>query len=432
MWLAKKNGGIKMVSLQYISKIAYRNIYRNIRRTALCIVAIAVAVFFIVVMMGLLTGMVGNGFDTIKLYETGDLNIVDREQKIKEGLKTVLYPIEFDSITADEFVDEIRKINNVKEVEKRISVYCTFKDSNVKNGVIWGINVEDEFKHKSFNLATRTNKLVEGRFPEMGANECAIGMSMAKKMGIGLGDKITYKMISNTLSDKFMAPEIVGIFDFDYYEVNKNYIIVPIDRLEKVLNLNDMAQSIIIYLKNEGELDKTRAEIEALVKKYDPDDNLLVRSWKENYLYSFMQIAIVSYGVIFAVFLIVASFLIVNTITMVIHERIKEIGMMGSLGMSRGEIVLTFFFEALFLSIIGALFGAILGGATTFILSFFPFNMARDFGTEMAGIGNTIFIKFSFLNTLISFLIGVVVSSLFTIFPSLRSAFIEPVEALRR
>jgi putative ABC transport system permease protein len=134
------------------------------------------------------------------------------------------------------------------------------------------------------------------------------------------------------------------------------------------------------------------------------------------------------------VLLAVASFLIINTVAMIIQERIKEIGMMGSLGMTRSEIVKVFFFESLFLAAIGAFAGALIGGLGTGIMSNYPIRI-DSFGTSTISetpISNVIFFYFSFGNLFRTWLLGVVVTAIITLIPSLKSALIEPVEALRR
>jgi ABC-type lipoprotein release transport system permease subunit len=128
------------------------------------------------------------------------------------------------------------------------------------------------------------------------------------------------------------------------------------------------------------------------------------------------------------------GFMIINTVTMIIHERIKEIGMMGCLGMARAEIVKVFFFESLFLAAIGALFGVIAGGVLSGILSNFPIRLGDMYGNTLseAPVSGTVFFRPSFIRILQAWLIGVVVASVFTLIPSLKSAFVEPVEALRK
>jgi putative ABC transport system permease protein len=134
------------------------------------------------------------------------------------------------------------------------------------------------------------------------------------------------------------------------------------------------------------------------------------------------------------VFLIVASFLIINTVVMIIHERIKEIGMMGCLGMTRAEIVKVFFFESLFLAAFGALCGVIVGGLVAGIGQNFPIRMGDLYGNTFSDMpmSNAIFFRFSYGKLLMAWCMGVGVASLFTLIPSLKSAFVEPVEALRR
>jgi putative ABC transport system permease protein len=162
-------------------------------------------------------------------------------------------------------------------------------------------------------------------------------------------------------------------------------------------------------------------------------DNV-VTEWNDNYWVAVMKMASAIYTVIFLVFLIVASFLIINTVVMIIHERIKEIGMMGCLGMTRREIVTVFFFESLFLAAIGALAGVLLGGLITFIGQNFPIRMGDLYGNTFSDMpmSNSIFFKFNVIRMITAWLMGVVVASMFTLIPSIKSAFVEPVEAIRR
>jgi putative ABC transport system permease protein len=144
-----------------------------------------------------------------------------------------------------------------------------------------------------------------------------------------------------------------------------------------------------------------------------------------------MQSMDITMTIIYVVFLVVASFLIINTIIMVIHERIKEIGMMAALGMTRGEIVRVFFLESLILSGLGSLAGALASGLATFLASRVPFDIG-SYMEDMMAMNNTLFVTFSPAIIGQGLLYGLLVSGVCTIFPSLRSAFIEPVEALRR
>jgi putative ABC transport system permease protein len=108
--------------------------------------------------------------------------------------------------------------------------------------------------------------------------------------------------------------------------------------------------------------------------------------------------------------------------------------MMGCLGMTRAEIVKVFFFESVFMAAFGALAGVIVGGLVAGIGSNYPLRMGDLYGNTFSEMpmSNAVFFSFSPLILLRAWLMGVVVASVFTLIPSLKSAFVEPVEALRR
>lgn len=408
--------------------IAWRNIWRNGRRTALCITAVGIAVFFIIFMQSWIVGVMRGVEQIVRTYETGHVSAVSAKYEADREYLPVQFPLA-DGKSAEEMIKEIKKIPGVKEALPRITVYGSLFDSNVKHALMWGIDIERETAINDFNLTKKTDGISQGRYPRPGENECAIGYKMAEKAGLTIGDTVTVKMVSSQFSDKYWSPVITGIFEFDYQKFDEDTIIVPIDRLQKILGLDDATQQLVVYADNTKDSDSIRKEMTKILGK-----DTVVRIWSDNYWVAMFRSMSGMYTIIFAVFQIVASFLIINTMLMIIHERIKEIGMMGALGMSRSEIVSVFFLEALLLSILGAAAGSIIGGAGSYIGSLFPIDMQMMTGGGMKDfpISGTLYLAFSADIIAMGFLFGVIISGLCTLIPSMKSAFIEPVEALRR
>ncbi len=408
--------------------IAYRNIWRNGRRTALCVTAIAIAVFFNIFMQAWIVGMLRSIEEVVRTYETGHVNVVSSLFENDKEYYPVQYPVA-DGRSADELVSRIEAIPGVKAALPRVTAYATLFDSTVKHALLWGIDPDRERRVNLFNLTDRNDGMSRGRYPRMGTNECAIGFEMARKTGLGIGDRIPLKTVSAQFSDKYWNPEIVGIFRFDYRRFDEDVIIVPIDRLSRILVLGGGTQQLFVYAEDPGRTSAIRSEVAGVVGAGN-----VVRAWTDNYWVAIMKQSTFLFYVIFGVFQVVASFLIINTVLMVIHERIKEIGMMGALGMTRREIVLVFFFEAVYLSVIGAAAGCLVGGLASWIGSLFPIDLNTFTGGGMKDmpISSTIFLAFSPGILAQGFAFGVAVSAACTLIPSLRSAFIEPVEALRR
>jgi putative ABC transport system permease protein len=408
--------------------IARRNLYRNKRRTILCIAAVGIAVFFNIFMQSWIQGMYDGIEEVVRTYETGHVvAVTDRFEAEKE-----YYPVQFPLAggrNTKELIAAIEALPGVRAALPRITAYASLFDSTVKHALLWGIDSDREREVNRFNLTRRNDGTVEGRYPRNGENECMVGAAFAKKTGIRIGDRLPFKTVSAQFSDKYWNPRVVGIFEFDYRKYDEEVIIVPFDRLQNILVLDTGTQQIYVYADDAR---RTRSIKEAVAAVLGPGHT--VREWTDNYWVAVLKKSSFLYYIVFAVFQIVASFLIINTVIMVIQERIKEIGMMGALGMTRGEIVRVFFFEAVFLSIFGALAGCFLGGLAGWFGSRFPIDLDIFTGGGMKEmpISGSIFIAFSPAIIARGFVFGVFVSAVCTLIPSMKSAFIEPVEALRR
>ena len=418
-----KKGGSGM-----LIKIAFRNIWRNKRRTIFCFSAVGIAVFFIVIYSSMISGMTSSINEMVQIFDLGHVRVVSADYEAESEYLPVQYPVA-DGENWEELAASIKQIPGVNTVLPRVSTIATLQESTIKHAVLWGINIEDETKVNHFNMTERSDGLTEGRWPAPGSNECAIGRVFAHKAGLSVGDRILMKTISAQFSDKIWNPEITGIFNFDYIKFDEQYIIVDFQRLQRLLVLDEGTQSLVIYADDARRSPTIAASVQNLLGQ-----DTVVSDWNDNYWVAMMKMVVPIYTIVFLVFLIVASFLIINTVVMIIHERIKEIGMMGSLGMTRGEIVKVFFFESLFLAAIGALAGVIVGGLIAGVGSNFPIRMGDLYGNTFSDmpLSSAIFFQFSYVSLLKAWLMGVGVASLFTLIPSLRSAFVEPVEALRR
>lgn len=420
---AEKTGG-----LGALMTVAYRNIWRNGRRTALCVTAIAIAVFFNIFMQAWIEGMLDGIEEVVRTYETGHVNVVSDAFERDKEYYPVQYPIA-DGRAAEELIAAVESLPGVKAALPRITSYATLFDSTVKHALLWGIDIEKELTVNIFNLTDRDDGLKEGRFPMKGAAECAIGSVFARKTGLKVGDKLPMKTVSAQFSDKYFSPVVVGVFEFDYRKYDEDIIIVPFDKLSRLLVLGSGTQQLFIYADDVSQTARIKKDVAALLGKGN-----VVREWLDNYWVALLKQSTFLFFIVFGVFQVVASFLIINTVLMVIHERIKEIGMMGALGMTRREIVSVFFLEAVYLSVFGALIGCAVGGAASWIGSLFPIDLDLFTGGGMKDmpVSGTIFIKFAPGIIAGGFAFGVAVSAACTLIPSMKSAFIEPVEALRR
>ena len=412
----KKHGGTGFLVI-----IAFRNIWRNKRRTFFCTSAVGITVFIMVVNTGLNDGMYRCIYDTVQVFQEGHVRAVSAMYHTEREYMPVQYPVA-DGKSWRDLAASISMIPGVCSVLPRISSMATLQESTIKHAILWGLDIQGEMEANHFNLADRGDGLQQGRWPAPLSNECAVGVVFARKSGLGIGDRIPLKTVSAQFSDKIWSPVITGIFNFDYYHYDEQYIVTDFDRLRQLLVLDEGTQSLVIFADHEGKSSAIAASVQNLLGQ----DNV-VTDWYDSIWVAQTRAEAPIYITAYIVVLIVASFLIINTLTMIIQERMREIGMMGSLGMTRAEIVVVFFLESFFLAVLGASAGAFLGGILTGILTLFPIRMG-----SYDAMSNTIFFSFSIIRIMQAWLIGVAVTSLFTLIPSLKSASVDPVEALRR
>lgn len=228
-----------------------------------------------------------------------------------------------------------------------------------------------------------------------------------------------------------MTFKIAGIAAFPIGSYNKTHLMIPLDRVQYLLRMDKSVTEILVKLNNPREAASFAEELNREFKT-SGNTELEVQSWKNiSIIYGFMSMAQVIYGFIALIFFLLASTVLINTTMMVIFERMREIGTIAAMGMTGKEIVRLFFYEAVFLSIVGAFAGLIVGVGITLPLSAY----GLDFGAAMQGIdieiSDIIYPRLNLFSTIFVFFYAVVVSSLASLIPSTRAAKIQPVEALR-
>ena len=163
-------------------------------------------------------------------------------------------------------------------------------------------------------------------------------------------------------------------------------------------------------------------------------ENYKVIPWrKSGGIIPFFDIAKNIYNVIYIFIVGLASFVVINTLIMIVKERTQEIGMMSSLGLKKSGILKLFIYEGTAMGVIGSFIGALLGGVLTKYLA----STGLDFSQAFEGIGEDIMMstviypEHSISNMIFAFFLGVIIVAIASIIPARRAANLEPTEALR-
>jgi putative ABC transport system permease protein len=199
-----------------------------------------------------------------------------------------------------------------------------------------------------------------------------------------------------------------------------------------LLELDDAVTEIVVF----GKQAKQAAAIEREVSRYLKAEGLALKAipWdRYNELIAYIAKARVIYDLIYVFITVLASFIVFNTLMMVVTERTKEIGMLTALGLTPRETRGLFLWEGAIIACLGSLIGVVVGGICNWLLSGFGLDISKL--TGMLGksflMAPKIYTSFRFADLFFALILGVTVTLLAAYLPARRAAQLKPTLALR-
>ena len=344
-----------------ILKIAWRNIWRNKRRTWITSASILFAVFFSVAVFSMNRGV----FD----------NIVDSAVRMYVGYGQIHANGYWDDKTIDnvfvftdsmqQYIDERKDILNALP---RLESYALVSASDItRSAMIVGIDPELE------NQMTGIKDRIDGGGDYLEADDEAVIVSsgLAEKLHVRSGDTLIF------LSQGYHGMNAVGkypiksLVTFGSPDLNQQVIYMPLALAQYFYGLDNQISSLVLQMPDKR---SARVELENLKEYLDTDQLFEVMNWEELMpdIVSMRDLKESSnYITIFILYLIVA-FGIFGTILMMTKEREYEFGVLVSIGMRRRILAFSVWVETIILALIGTCIGLILSYALMYYLHVNP------------------------------------------------------------
>lgn len=332
--------------------ISWRNVWRNKLRSSVIITAIALGICAGIFSSAFYKGMADQRIE--KAIKTEISHIQIHKPNFRQANDITKYIPE-----SDKLVNKIRQLPDVSGVSQRIIIFSMASSAETASGVkISGIMPEEEKRVTNLNT-----KLTEGNFfEEQKRNPILVGWKLAEKLNVKLGSKIVLTMQDINNNIVAGAFRIVGIFDTANGAFDESNVFVRFNDLQRLMEMPEhAAHEIAILADNNDLVPKVLKEVKAVA------GDLEVMSWSQlspemNYLNEAMDL----YMYIFIIIILFALlFGIINTMLMVVLERIKEIGMLMAIGMNRLRIFMMIVLESIFLSLTGGVVGVLLGAGVS-------------------------------------------------------------------
>ena len=274
---------------------------------------------------------------------------------------------------------------------------------------------------------TRINSyLSQGRVADLTDNGVLIGSQLAAYYGYHLGDLVTIIAPASGVAGTGWRYQfkVEGVFNSGMYDYDMNLILVTLPSAQKIFNIGSTVTGIGLKLKDPDQAPVVKKEI------YDQIGySYLVRTWMETNANFFAALALEKFAmfVILTLIVLVASFNIISTLIVTVTSKVKDIGILKSIGASRACIHRIFTWQGLAVGAMGTFWGFAGGVGVIFLLKKYQFIKLPQ---DIYYIDHLpVVIQASDVGLIVG--AAMLITYAATVYPALKAANLEPVEALR-
>lgn len=331
--------------------LAWRNLWRHPKRTALTAAAIGLAVGVLTFFFSLqlksydaaINASVGVFHGHLQIQRVGYLDTPEMRKFIKQ---------------VDSILEKLKSILSEANISKRALGYGLLSSDTRSYGA-QVVGVEPELEPKVSNIP---GLIKHGRYL-LNSDEytAVVGNVLARNLQVQVGEEIT--LMSQGADGSLVATSlnVVGIFESGSVDIDRGMVQLPLNIFQELFGIEKGAHVVVARLENRDQLVAAESKIQSLLK--DIDGDLVALNWEK--LMPGLKESIdldMSAGWLFYISLIgIVSFTILNTFLMSVLERSREFGTVLSLGASPGSLCRLVIIEGILLIILGLIVGIILG-----------------------------------------------------------------------
>lgn len=402
-----------------IAAISWRNVWRNKLRSVVIILAITTGLTGGIFTVSIYNGMTEQKLRTAVDTQTAHLQIHAPLFQKNKDIRLYLS-------NAAEILSSLQSDESVKSVAPRLVATAMLASTSSNAGVqLNGVLPEKEKK-----ISAISGSIVEGDYFESDKrNQILISSRTARKLKVGLNGKVVITLQDIHGEIVGAAFRVGGIFRTTHSMFDEANVFVKKEDLERILSMQGIVNEIAVRTHEIEQVDVLReslkmdfpADVAAIETWRDLQPELAYindATWQINYL-------------ILIIILLALAFGILNTMLMAIFERVKEIGVLMAVGMSKARIFWMIILETVFLSLTGAVCGMSLSAWLVYATGRSGINLSMFAqGLESFGISSVIYPALDppFYGRLAVMVIAAAMIS--ALYPAIKALRLKPVEAI--
>ncbi len=408
-----------------LAVMAWRNLWRNRRRTILTLSSIAFGVMLAV----LFTAMQDRNW----------ADMINLAARIGGGHVTLQHPEYLETPTLSRTVQgsgelrdmALRERDVTRAVERIVGqvMLATARENYGAGFVAFDPAVEDT---STFGVI---DALVAGKmFASSNDRGIILGQRLAKNLDVELGDKIVYTMTDRDGEIVSGLARLSGIVRTGAPSVDSRLSLLPIDAIRSILGYApDEATQLAVFVDEQRKTDDVTARLAAHI-----DDDVAALPWHVNQreLAGFIAVKVGGARFMEILIAVLVAAGIFNTLFVSVMERRREFGIMMAIGWSPGRLFRLIMLESSWLAVLGLLAAAVITAGPYYYLSSTGIDISSMIGgdgTEVAGIAMASVLRVGiYVENVVIIAVAALVATLTSgLYPAWRAGHVNPVETIR-
>ena len=409
-------------------KMAWRNIWRNPRRTLLTILAVAFACVLLVFMLSFQFGSYATMINASVKIHTGHLQVQAQGYQDNHDMRLAIA----DPQPVEKILDGIP---TVQAYAPRARAFALVSSQARTYGVlVEGVDPAAEARVSTLKEIVRQGSYLDNAHPDMGRPEALIGHLLARNLKVAPGDELT---VLGQGFDGSIAATVVrvrGIYNSGLDDFDRSAIQIPLAAFQDIFSMGKAVHEIVVMGRHLSDAPAIKAALAGPLGRLNADPPLVVLDWEELMpgLRQAINMDLVSGSVFYLILVMVVAFSILNTFLMAILERTYEFGILMAMGTKPGRLTRLVLTESAGMTLVGVATGMLLGCLVTWYFMQHGIQLGVSEISRQFGLPDTLYPQLSLLSATAGPLVVLVVTLLAALYPALKLRRLQPVEAMRQ
>ncbi len=402
-------------------RIAWRNLWRNRKRTLITVSLVALSVSLAVFMRSFQEGSYAKMIENAIGNFTGYVQV---HQKDYWGDKSIDNGIE----TSDSLINVIKSTGDIEGVNLRLESFSLVSNKNSTKGtLVMGIMPEEED-----GMLNIKSKIIKGEYVSATDKSLILGSKLASYLDITVGDTLVILGQGHWGQTAVGAYPVKGIVKMPIATLDRQIVFMPLSLAQEFYSFPNGATSIVVRFSDSNE---TRFITDELNSKLDTTMYNAI-AWQDMSPEMVQQIESDRIGGVFmlGILYMIIAFGVFGTVLMMTEERKKEFAVMVSIGMQKSKLITISLYETIIMNLFGIIIGVLIAIPLVVYFHYFPIVMTgpEAESIEKLGIEPVMPTILSFKILLNQVLVIIVISLVAFIYPLSAIFKLNVIKAMKR